>query len=136
MSEFPGGTRKVSMSNSNEYMNDYMKRRYRQRRELAIQTLGGECVVCGSNDDLEIDHIEREGVPHNKKFSKFWNMALFQFMKELEKCQLLCSYHHLEKTKDDLGVIHGGGVSGKKNCRCELCGPLKNAYLKRYQQTN
>lgn len=27
-------------------------------------------------------------------------------------------------------VGHGGGLTGVKNCRCELCGPLKNRYMR------
>lgn len=64
------------MSNNKEYMNEYMKRRYRERRELAFKALGGVCINCGGSNSLEIDHVDREGVPQNKKFSKFWNIAL------------------------------------------------------------
>lgn len=85
---------------NNAYMNDYMKRRYRKRRELAFEILGGRCVGCGTTEQLEIDHIEREGVPSNKKFAHFWNMAIERFRLELEKCQLLCYDCHLAKTKN------------------------------------
>lgn len=117
---------------SNEYMNDYMKRRYRERRALAFELLGGHCVNCGTDQSLEIDHVEREGVPQNQKFGKLWNMALERFVKELEKCQLLCYDCHILKSKDDLGVAHGGGVSGKRRCPCELCKAQKRQYMQNY----
>lgn len=34
-----------------------------------------------------------------------------------------------------VAVPHGGGVTGKRNCRCEKCGPMKAQYMKRYQAT-
>lgn len=122
-----------NLTNSNEYMNSYMKERYRQRRTLAFSIIGDRCVNCGSKDQLEIDHVEREGRPSGKKFSRFWNMSMDKFLEELDKCQPLCHDCHLLKSRDDLGVPHGGGVSGKRNCRCELCSRKKSEYMLRYR---
>ncbi len=112
--------------NSNAYMNEYMQRRYRTRRAEALTILGGEhpcCVRCGSVDRLEIDHID----PATKllDLGKLWSVAKARYLDELAKCQLLCHDCHAAKSAEEESVDHGGGMTGKKNCRCALCGPLK-----------
>lgn len=84
----------------NAYMNDYMKRRYKERRELAFNILGESCAYCGSEEDLQIDHRYW----HQKKFEfgKMWNCSLKKFMQELQLCQTLCKSCHIEKSKIDL----------------------------------
>jgi len=112
-------------------MNDYMKKRYRNRKDEAIVFLGGKGVDCGSKENLELDHKDRS----QKEFdlSKIWSGSKIKYYEELNKCQLLCYACHKEKTRIELSVEHGGGKTGKKNCRCELCAPLKNKYRKRYR---
>lgn len=119
------------MANSNAYMADYMLTRYHARRAEAIEKLGGHCVECFSVDDLQIDHIN----PKDKSFSvsRLWSVSKARFEKELAKCQLLCKPCHIEKTRNEQSVEHGGGLTGKRNCHCDLCGPLKQAYQKRYR---
>mgnify|MGYP003404014380 CR=1 FL=1 len=118
----------------NEYMNDYMKRRYHARREEAFEILGGSCVKCGREDMFEIDHID----PAQKELdiAKLWSVSKERFLNELKKCQLLCPDCHKEKTKIDNGVEHGGGLSGKRNCPCPLCRAKKNEYNKKYHRTH
>lgn len=110
----------------NEYMREYMKEYSAKRRLKAIEVLGGCCAVCGSSEDLEIDHID----PATKSFTiaKGWHHAWSKILVELAKCQLLCNPCHIEKSRTDNGVEHGGGLTGKRNCRCDLCKPLKNRY--------
>lgn len=88
------------MANSNEYMNEYMKRRYKQRRELAMSILGKECAKCGSEVDLQIDHVYWTDKAFN--FAKYWNCSKKKFLEELAKCQALCKDCHIEKSKVDL----------------------------------
>lgn len=98
------------MSNSNEYMNAYMKTRYQQRRELAHSILGRACANCGSLDNLEIDHIKWEDKAF--KMNKLWNCAYATFLEELNKCQILCRSCHIEKSRQDIRAIklqRGGG---------------------------
>ena len=82
--------------NYNNYMKEYMLARYHRRRSEAIEKLGGECAKCGSREDLEIDHINKE----DKGFSigKLWSCSQEKFDKEVEKCQVLCSPCHTEKS--------------------------------------
>jgi hypothetical protein len=115
----------------NAYMNAYMTRRYHERRALAIERLGGSCVQCGSTDRLEMDHID----PARKLINvsnQTWTSEAYWL--EMRKIQLLCRPHHQQKTARQLSVPHGGGITGRRNCRCELCRPLKNAYNRQRKQ--
>ena len=117
----------------NAYMRDYMLRRYHKRREEAFKLLGGYCVRCGNEDNLEVDHID----PRAKAFdifSRTWSMPHVKFLAEIAKCQLLCRACHRDKSNREMSVGHGGGKTGKKNCRCDLCRPLKNKYIKDYKR--
>jgi 5-methylcytosine-specific restriction endonuclease McrA len=71
------------------------------RRRVAITYLGGCCAACGSTEGLEFDHID----PATKKFDigdGIWQKAEITFWLEVEKCQLLCRPHHVDKTRDDI----------------------------------
>lgn len=86
------------MANSNEYMREYMLRRYRKRRADALVYLGELCAVpdCGETGKLEIDHIN----PEQKKYEMrdLWCGPLDRLYEELDKCQLLCHLHHVDKS--------------------------------------
>lgn len=115
----------------NEYMRKYLLKRYAERRSEAIEILGGVCAWCGSDEDLEIDHRDRS----KKSFDigkVIGGTSRQRYMAELEKCQLLCSACHLDKTSDESSVPHGGGASGKKNCPCEPCKERKSQYNKNH----
>lgn len=73
--------------------------RRERRRQLALDTLGGKCVVCGTTENLEFDHVER-----STKIAAITDMIsapIEKFLAEVAKCQLLCHYHHVEKSKTD-----------------------------------
>lgn len=111
----------------NEYMRDRYDNTYLETRIKAVEFMGGECVNCGSAESLEFDHID----PKTKKVevSSMWDTHSWEaILDEMSKCQLLCKLCHAEKTKIDLGVPHGGGVSGKSHCPCELCKAKKREY--------
>lgn len=118
------------VSNDNEYMREYMKKRYYRRRAAAIEQLGGRCVDCGSTENLQFDHVDRltKSFDLAKAFAG-WSDERIQA--ELVKCVLRCKPHHDEKSRrvSDLPQVdHGGGKTGKKNCYCDKCAPLKRAY--------
>jgi len=119
--------------NYNKYMRDYMKERYHRLRAEAVRILGEKCAVCGSTENLEIDHINRA----DKKIDlgKLTSVSRERFLNELQVCQLLCEAHHLEKTRRESSVEHGGGKTGKRNCYCDLCAPLKRAYARERRQS-
>jgi 5-methylcytosine-specific restriction endonuclease McrA len=75
----------------------YYRLRKRRLYAEAVALLGGRCVRCGATADLKIDHKD----PGTKEYEI--SDVLFRRTKvrdrELAKCQLLCSYHHLFKTR-------------------------------------
>lgn len=70
--------------------------RYYARRAEALELLGGKCqhVDCDETENLQVDHIRRE----DKVSSKIYSWSKARRLAELAKCQLLCEYHHVEKT--------------------------------------
>lgn len=121
-------------------MAEYMAaRRARRRREL-IELLGGVCSHpgCETTEDLQFDHVEpgsRTFLLSGKGLDRSWSAILI----EVAKCQLLCWPHHWAKTVangETRTVEHGGGVSGKKNCKCVPCKARKSEYYKAYGHPN
>jgi 5-methylcytosine-specific restriction endonuclease McrA len=79
----------------NKKMNEYMKRRWKKRRSIAVEYLGSKCVTCGSSENLDFDHIN----PETKicSIAKASSFSEERFWQEVDKCQLLCKEHHIEK---------------------------------------
>ena len=124
------------MANSNQYMREYLKRRYHSRRQEAIESLGGRCVVCGTNQELEFDHK----TPVNKTFSisRLWNVKKEKYIKEIRKCQLLCKKCHIKKTREERGQKNArethGTLSSYRYCKCKLCKDANNKYMREYKR--
>ncbi len=98
----------------------YQLKRYYERRQESLSILGGTCVVCGSQDQLEIDHID----PKQKSFSlaSGWAKPKDVYFAELSKCQLLCKTHHIEKTRSESTItIHGTKAFYDRGCKCSEC---------------
>lgn len=95
------------------------------------ELLGGCCAQCGSVEDLEFDHVD----PATKEFDISQGIvgcySRARLQAELIKCQLLCKSCHVRKSATEVEVEHGGGETGKRNCRCELCAPLKREYARK-----
>lgn len=73
---------------------------YARRKQYALEYLGGVCQECGTNNDLQIDHI----TPRAKHFDLLgpkWSCQWQRWHDELEKCQLLCHDCHVDKTNAD-----------------------------------
>lgn len=115
---------------SNAYMASYMKHRYHMRRAVAIAVLGGRCVQCGATERLELDHADRT----TKSFDlgHLWSISAQRYGDELAKCQVLCHDCHKAKSAAERSVEHGGGASGKRNCKCSPCRARKSEYNRRY----
>lgn len=115
-------------------LNEYLKKRYRERRRLALEFLGGSCVKCGSEEKLELDHIN----PATKDFdiSRFWGTTLDRFWTEVKKCQILCKPCHIRKTVEDHGQVLGreshGTLSSYKYCKCTVCRDAVREYHRKY----
>jgi 5-methylcytosine-specific restriction endonuclease McrA len=119
-----------------QYMKSYMLKRYHERREKAIEKLGGKCTKCGSSDGLQFDHVD----PTTKKFSIGTLSSINEdaFNKEVDKCQLLCDSCHQSKTLLDLGRVSAkdthGTLSSYRYCKCDECRAAKAAYMKEYKR--
>jgi hypothetical protein len=80
----------------------------------------GPCKVCGSWENLELDHINRE----EKVSHRVWSWKAERRLVELAKCQVLCYFCHKEKSKSEksikpiCGTYHSYSHYG---CRCVLC---------------
>ena len=115
-------------------MNKYhkvQKPRYNKKRQMCIDLLGGVCVVCGTNKNLEFDHIDRNNVGF-RIGANLWKKDS-DLIEELKKCQLLCREHHLEKTNFELNRDnrHHGSASMYSNhgCRCIMCTEAWSSYI-------
>ena len=107
---------------------EYDLARYHSRREGFVARLGGKCVDCDGSEDLEFDHVD----PKTKSFN-VGEIILHgddKVLAEMTKCVLRCKSCHKVRSDVQQSVGHGGGLTGVKNCRCELCGPLKNQYMR------
>jgi hypothetical protein len=86
------------------------------------------CVVCGTKQSLEVDHID----PEQKVAHRIWSWAIPRRNEELAKCQVLCTAHHLEKTLAQRPIPEHGTLSRYKSkvhgCRCDPCRKANAAY--------
>jgi hypothetical protein len=101
-----------------ERQREYMRNWIRQRREEWFQA-HGPCVDCGSRENLELDHVDR-----NKKVThRVWSWTAARRETELAKCVARCSECHLRKTVRELrGAEHGtAGAYRNRKCRCDIC---------------
>jgi rubredoxin len=105
----------------------YHREYYRRRRQEVIDYLGGQCVRCGVRDELQFDHID----PALKSYELCHKLNLRTSLEEIDKCQLLCKGHHLEKTaQENTGFAHGTIYAWMmKKCNCGECGIAKHLWL-------
>lgn len=110
-----------------------LEKYYRVHAEL-IAYMGGICVNCGQIENLEFDHID----PKTKSFDigKNWSRNRDDILKELQKCQLLCSHCHKEKSIRERAPSHGGWGMYKRGCRCQICKDFVNTYQREYKRMN
>ena len=85
--------------NKSDY-NTWMRRNQRKvkarNRAEAVEMLGGKCnhVDCNETENLHFDHVIRA----DKLDHRIWSWSRARRLAEIAKCQLLCEYHHVEKT--------------------------------------
>lgn len=106
--------------------------RYYARKQEAIDFLGGKCVDCGTTEMLEFDHIDPS--------TKLYNIGMImlhgddKLYKELKKCVLRCHTCHKLRSDTQQSIDHGGGLSGKRNCKCIPCKARKAEYMRYYKK--
>ena len=89
------------------------------------------CVVCGSKEFLEIDHID----PATKISHRIWSWSEERRSEELSKCQTLCFDHHKVKTMASYASkrTHGTGTMYNHGCRCSSCRAYKTHRARIYR---
>lgn len=89
------------------------------------------CVVCGTTENLELDHIN----PSTKVSHTIWSWSEIRRNEELSKCQVLCDKHHMEKSINERKhkTTHGTSMMYKEyRCRCSICKTWKSNEMKQY----
>lgn len=118
-----------------KYGKEYHLQNYHRIRQSYVDYLGGKCVwrtgkntVCGATENLQFDHIDPalKEVNINNVMTRKREIAL----KEIDKCQLLCKQHHIEKTNNEKAPFTHGTMYAwwNKGCRCEICKPEWRIY--------
>lgn len=107
---------------------EYDLTRYYRRHQEAVTYLGGSCIDCGSVELLEFDHVD----PDTKQFnvSAIMLHGDAKLYAELAKCVLRCTNCHRQRSAGQQSVEHGGGLSGKRNCKCVPCKARKAEYMR------
>lgn len=106
------------------YQRAWMKKR---REDWLIEN--GPCVLCGSDDDLQVDHVDRQ----TKITHRVWSLNKERRLRELSKCQVLCQPCHSKKTTADFGWgKHGSRSRYRQGCRCDLCMDARRKGYKGY----
>jgi len=94
-----------------ELQREYQRKWMAKRRNDWLA--GKSCLVCGSTNNLEVDHIDRT----KKKYqiSSLWGMNINNpnRVAELAKCQVLCHKCHIDKT-NKFDRLRGSEVSSAK----------------------
>ena len=81
---------------------------------------GKSCVGCGSESELELDHVDRS----TKISHRIWGWPQVRREAELLKCQVLCRSCHEAKSRSEMKMNweHGDFRQYKHGkCRCTLC---------------
>lgn len=110
-----------------EKQKEFQRNRLSARRRKWLEE-NGPCVICGSKEKLEVDHID----PATKVSHKVWSWSEKRLLEELKKCQVLCLEHHQQKSRLYYAslVKHGTlTMYNKYGCRCELCRELKRSKM-------
>jgi hypothetical protein len=95
------------------------KRKYdrdRTSRRRQEWLFGKKCIVCGTQEKLEIHHKNpKEKITHN-----VWSWNKEKMLKELSKCEIRCRCHHKEAHGKG-PAKHGTDSKYRTGCRCLDC---------------
>lgn len=90
---------------------------WQTRRRLAWIAAHGPCKFCGSEEDLQVDHIDRT----LKITNSIWGWNYQKLAEELKNCQVLCRKCNLQKYHDEMGWPTHGASGYRRGCRCDIC---------------
>jgi hypothetical protein len=109
-----------------EKMKVYQREWVAARRNKYVSELG-PCFFCGSNENIQIHHVD----PEQKESHKIWSWREDRIKAELAKCVPMCDpchnkFHGLLKRKPLVhGTLHG---YQRYKCRCDECKKARSDY--------
>lgn len=110
-----------------------------KRRRMAWLAANGPCRLCGSSDQLEVDHVDYRFKTF--KASEIWVRSKAIREAELAKCQVLCRTCHQQKTSSEMSERRKGRKLEQEHAppevwdvTCSVCSRVyqREARLERY----
>lgn len=124
-----------------EYMREYMKNRYHEKRNQVIERLGGKCSRCKTKEGpWHLDHKDKR--KKTMRASDLHSVNDQKFEKEVKNLQLLCEKCHRDKTKESWDYStpkprHGTyWMYRKHGCRCKKCVGAYKEKQKEWREKN
>lgn len=120
------------MTDRKEYLRQYQKEWMRKRRQDWLD-LNGPCAHCGSDQNLEVDHIN----PATKTMqpAAIWSRRQEIRDAELAKCQVLCEECHKIKSKLQIDITQNA-AKGEKHYKSKLTQIQVDEIRTRYKEEN
>jgi hypothetical protein len=131
----------IAAKSKKEYMREYMRKRYHDKRKKLIEELGGKCVSCGITENLHIDHIDSKRKKENGGFraADVHSISEARLEQHKDNLQLLCEKCHKEKTQSNWDRSapkpkHGTYWNYRRHgCRCKKCTDAYKTKLKEWR---
>lgn len=110
---------------------------YKKRKAKVFELLGGVCIRCGSDEKLRLWHTDPI-LQQVFGITALQSMTWEEVQERLPGCELYClKCVTVKRAEADLsGVPHGGGLTGKSNCTCQLCRAKKTEYMANWRKKN
>ena len=115
MTQYPEYKKQWALDNA-EHLKSYKEKYYqenksrtierqkelkRKNRAWALNELGGECVDCGTTENLEFDHINP--AQKEKKIGDYMS-SVNKLTEEIKKCELRCKKCHRQRSNKQLNL--------------------------------
>lgn len=120
--------RSIRLAGSMSYTNREEQREY-QRKWVAARRAkwfsDKSCARCGSQEKLELDHLDLT----TKVSHRIWSWSWARIEEEAAKCQVLCAPCHDKKCWSEDGrkrASHGSVTMYDHGCRCVPCKQAKS----------